>query len=489
VDGPSLGGFVCPVTVVQAQMWKLGQLKPMDTVRFIPLTEDEARTSQEQLIAMLQNPDQTGFQVPRLQYAKSTLAKSPAILLDIPATDFGPKMVIRRCGDRYVLIEYGPNLLDLDLRFRVHAMMEALTQEKIKGIRELSPGVRSLQIFYEPLEISTTKLIGVLSSLERQLPPVENMEVKSRIVHLPLVFQGDAVLDAVKRYQQSVRSEAPYLPSNIEFIRRINGLDSTDDVEKAIYDSSYLVLGLGDVYLGAPCAVPVDPRHRIVTSKYNPARTYTPEGVVGIGGVYMCIYGMDSPGGYQLVGRTVPIWNKFMRNSNFSDKKPWLLRFFDEVRFYPMEEKELDEFRHDFRRGKVNVKIEDHRFNLKEYHTFLETHQTDINQFLERQKKAFDLEKKVWAQEEKKQILSIVEHSSKQELLVKGHEIRSEIAGNVWQTLTKEGDRVIKGQTLAVLESMKMEFKVISSVTGTVSQVACAKGRPVTQNSLLFVVE
>lgn len=78
-----------------------------------------------------------------------------------------------------------------------------------------------------------------------------------------------------------------------------------------------MVLGLGDVYLGAPCAVPIDPRHRLLTSKYNPARTYTAEGTVGIGGVYMCVYGMDSPGGYQLVGRTVPIWNNFLKNSDF----------------------------------------------------------------------------------------------------------------------------------------------------------------------------
>ena len=74
-----------------------------------------------------------------------------------------------------------------------------------------------------------------------------------------------------------------------------------------------MVMGLGDVYLGAPCAVPMDPRHRLVVPKYNPARTSTPEGAVGIGGCYMCVYPMVSPGGYQLVGRTLPIWNTFGR--------------------------------------------------------------------------------------------------------------------------------------------------------------------------------
>ena len=96
-----------------------------------------------------------------------------------------------------------------------------------------------------------------------------------------------------------------------------------------------MVLGLGDVYLGAPCAVPVDPRHRLLSSKYNPARNFTAEGTVGIGGMYMCIYGMDSPGGYQLVGRTLPIWNKFLKNMQFEAGKPWLLRFFDQISFHP----------------------------------------------------------------------------------------------------------------------------------------------------------
>ena len=96
---------------------------------------------------------------------------------------------------------------------------------------------------------------------------------------------------------KSVRPDAPWCPSNIEFIRRINGLDerstTCDDI---VFDASYLVLGLGDVYLGAPVATPLDPRHRLVTTKYNPARTWTPENAVGIGGAYLCVYGMEGPG-------------------------------------------------------------------------------------------------------------------------------------------------------------------------------------------------
>ncbi|WP_163361612.1 carboxyltransferase domain-containing protein, partial [Enterobacter hormaechei] len=69
-----------------------------------------------------------------------------------------------------------------------------------------------------------------------------------------------------------------------------------------------------------------------------------------------CIYGMDSPGGYQLVGRTLPIWNKFLKNPQFTAGEPWLLRFFDQVRFYPVSEQELDEQREAFREGRMQVR-------------------------------------------------------------------------------------------------------------------------------------
>jgi urea carboxylase len=48
-----------------------------------------------------------------------------------------------------------------------------------------------------------------------------------------------------------------------------------------------------------------------VTTKYNPARTWTPENAVGIGGAYLRVYGMEGPGGYRFVGRTCQMWNTY----------------------------------------------------------------------------------------------------------------------------------------------------------------------------------
>ena len=84
--------------------------------------------------------------------------------------------------------------------------------------------------------------------------------------------------------------------------------------------------------------------HAIVclSSKYNPARTFTAEGTVGIGGMYMCIYGMDSPGGYQLIGRVhYQSGISLKKNKQFGDKQ-WFLQFFDQIKYFEVTEEELE---------------------------------------------------------------------------------------------------------------------------------------------------
>src|SRR5258705_10399624 len=131
------------------------------------------------------------------------------------------------------------------------------------------------------------------------LPKIDQIEVPTRIVHLPLSWDDPATQLAIQRYMQVVRKDAPWCPSNLEFIRRINGLRDIDEVKKIVFDASYIVLGLVDVYLGAPVATPIDPRHPLATTKYNPARTRTPANAVGLGGADLCAYRRDGPGGYQ----------------------------------------------------------------------------------------------------------------------------------------------------------------------------------------------
>lgn len=487
-DGPSLGGFVCPATIAKAELWKIGQVKPGDRIWFRPISFDTAlalEKAQDEAIATLTPlPVSPAIAAPSLKPSDTV---SATVLAALPATADRPAVAYRQAGDRYILLEYGPNELDLRYRFRVHALMEALKADPVAGILELSPGVRSLQINYDSRIVHQRALIALLLALETSLPPVESMKLKTRIVHLPMAFEDSATLDAQTRYRETVRATAPWMPNNVDFIQRINGLAHRDEVKDIVFKTSYLVLGLGDVYLGAPCAVPIDPRHRLLTSKYNPARTFTAEGTVGIGGVYMCIYGMDSPGGYQLVGRTLPIWNKFLKNEIFAPGEPWLLHFFDQVRFYPVEEHELDRLREDFRDGRATIRIEEEIFDLGEYHQFLEREADSIAAFRARQQLAFTEEVARWETDEAE--AEINDEAPAETEIIDGHLVTSDIHGSVWKILVEIDAQVEVGATIAILEAMKMEYRICAPISGTIRSMHCRAGRLVASGDPLFVIQ
>jgi urea carboxylase len=491
-DGPSLGGFVCPASIVKAEFWKVGQLRPGDTVRFVRTKFSEALELERQQDKAIASLAEKSFSfAPPLIGKKTTLTES-AILHSIPASTKTPGVVYRRAGDKYLLIEYGPLVLDFALRFRAHLLMEWFARNPVEGVIELSPGVRSLQVNYDSRMISPEKLIGILVKAENELPPVESLEVPTRIVRMPLSYDDAAIHTVIEKYIQGVRAKAPWLPSNIEFIRRMNGLDSIEQVKETVFNANYLVLGLGDVYLGAPVAVPVDPRHRYVTTKYNPARTFTIENVVGIGGVYMCIYGMEGPGGYQLFGRTAQVWNTHRSTRDFEPGKPWLLRFFDQVQFYPVSAKELLDFRKAFLHGQVSLDIEESVFSFPKYRKFLADNEASISAFREKQQKAFAEERERWALDGSAAITSEPEVERVTDELTappNGQLIASPITGNVWTVLAKEGERVTAGQKIIVVEAMKMEVGVEAPFAGVIRKIAAAPGKLVNAGQALAIIE
>src|SRR6267143_840721 len=388
-DGPSLGGFVCPVVVAHADVWKIGQLCAGDTIRFVRISEPEARRMEQDLdnaISSFTAPGR-GWRA----FGEPAEAPESAILHEHEGT------VYRASGDRYLLIEIGPNVLDLNLRFRVHELEKMLRQQHLRGVIDITPGIRSLQVHYDSRLLRREKLIACLEACEKSLPDLDDITLATRVVNLQLYWDDPATQLAIRKYMQSVRPDAPWCPSNIEFIRRINGLASIEDVRHIVFNASYLVMGLGDVYLGAPVATPLDPRHRLVTTKYNPARTWTAENSVGIGGAYLCVYGMEGPGGYQFVGRTVQMWNTHRTTKEFEPGSPWLLRFFDQIRFFPVGADELLEMRDGFPYGEYGLDIEQTDFKLRDYHAFLRGIASEAAVFKKNQQAAFLAERERWA--------------------------------------------------------------------------------------------
>ncbi|MEP0923927.1 urea carboxylase [Leptolyngbya sp. ST-U4] len=494
-DGPSLGGFVCPATIVQSELWKIGQLKPGDTVQFYCLTAQEAlereRSQDHQIETLRSQAAQESSPSPSPPFLISS-THSP-ILHHLPLSSTQIAVTYRQSGDKNLLIEYGPLVLDLNLRFRVHALMDWLKANHFPGIIDLTPGIRSLQVHYDSRVLPVQELIERLIAAESELPDIDAMQVPTRIVHLPLSWNDESTQLAIQKYMQSVRPDAPWCPSNIEFIRRINGLDSTEQVRDIVFNASYLVLGLGDVYLGAPVATPLDPRHRLVTTKYNPARTWTPENAVGIGGAYLCIYGMEGPGGYQFVGRTVPVWNRYRSTQDFT--QPWLLRFFDQIRFFPVSPEELLSYREDVIQGKVKLDIQEETFSLQQYQNFLGANAEDIAAFRAKQQAAFAAERDRWAaagEFTQQEILEAAqpETETSETLLPDDVEaVVSHISANVWQVLVQPGDRVAEGDRLVILEAMKMEIAVDAECTGTITKVFCRSGQTVTAGQLLLAIQ
>jgi urea carboxylase len=242
------------------------------------------------------------------------------------------------------------------------------------------------------------------------------------------------------------------------------------------------VLGLGDVYLGAPVATPVDPRHRLVTTKYNPARTWTPENAVGIGGAYMCVYGMEGPGGYQFVGRTVQMWNRYRQTDSFRDGHPWLLRLFDQIRFYEVSEEQLLRHRQDFPLGRFDVRIEETTFSLADYNKFLAREQEAIGVFKDRQQASFNAERERWIASGQADFVGEEAAADEGEgaALAEGCEyLAAEVPGSVWQILAEPGQELNGGDVVAIFESMKMEISLRASSAGTVTDWLVAKGTPV----------
>ncbi len=505
-DGPSLGGFVCPATIALHDLWKLGQLRPGDRVRFQCTTAAAAHAlllEQDQALRTLSSAAAAASPAAAAARASSAPA-SPApvagarqaILERLAASTTRPAVCYRQSGEDNVLVEYGEPTLDLALRFRVQALLDALQAQPLPEVIDLTPGVRSLQVHFDSRRTSRSRILQLLLEVEAALAPIDDIEVSGRIVHLPLSWDDPGTQLAVERYMQSVRADAPWCPSNIEFIRRINGLDDIEEVRRIVFEASYLVMGLGDVYLGAPVATPLDPRHRLVTTKYNPARTWTPENAVGIGGAYLCVYGMEGPGGYQFVGRTVQMWNRYRQTAQFRDGKRWLLRFFDQLRFYPVSAQELLRLRAEFPYGKASLRIEPTTLRLRDYRQFLASNAASIAAFKSRQQAAFEAERERWRSSEP-------EYASGAEVAAEPADgigarsdavppgcstISSPVSGSVWQINTQVGARAEAGLPLIVIEAMKMEIAVHAERPGTVVELCCQRGQAVAAGATLLLL-
>lgn len=363
-DGPGTGGFVCPATIVSTELWKLGQLRAGDSVRFLPAAPEWPVGADQARRASIRD-----LYAEPLDLEVQIREGQPVAVLGRTAAGPGcPEVTYRRNGDRHLLVEYGPPALDLTLAVRVRSLMEALRAIEPPGIVDLTPGVCCLQIQVDGWELTPDRLQELLVELEPSLGPLGEATAPGRIVHLPLCWEDPSTLGA-------------------------NGPESIEEVKNTILGASYVVVGVGEVYPGSPIATPLDPRHRLVAPRYQPGRTWTPENAVGIGGSYLSISGEEGPGDCRLVGRTVPVWNRFRPTSQFTEGKPWLLEFFDRIRFFPVTPDELARWREAVINGTRELRIEPATFDVAAHRRFLEDNAESIKSFGDRQRTAIEADR------------------------------------------------------------------------------------------------
>lgn len=481
-DGPSLGGFVCEAVIAEAEMWKIGQVKPGDHIKFVPITYESAKKlKKEQDIAI--ETLRGSFPV----VEKILSRHENPILSEFKPSAIAPRVIYRQAGDRYILVEYGENVLDLNVNYRIEKLIQMVNEDKTLGIVEMSQGVRSVLIEYNS-EISQKKLVEILIAYEKEITFVNKWKVNSRVIKLPMAFEDKKTLDAVKRYQETIRAEAPWLPNNVDFIASINDI-TREDVKDMLYTARYMVLGLGDVFLGAPCAVPLDPRHRLLGTKYNPSRTFTPNGTVGIGGSYMCIYTMESPGGYQLVGRTVPIWDKLSLGKHSTH--PWMLEPFDQVEFYPVTEDELDRLTEEMNAGKFDVDIVDTVFDNSKYLEWVQANSESIEEFRRSQggSKLDEFNRLIQVSNAELANSTGPKIADDEEFGENAEKVYSEFSGRFWKPLVSVDDQVKEGQGVIVVEAMKTEMIVSAPKDGKIVKIFHKNGDMVDAGDVVAIIE
>ncbi|MDP6182328.1 MAG: allophanate hydrolase subunit 1 [Gammaproteobacteria bacterium] len=271
-------------------------------------------------------------------------------------------------GDRFMLIEFGDEL-SLELNFFSQGLARAAEEQKIKGVVEMAPFFASLIVHYEPDDISFEDLQKELLALAKSFGRGGDVEVDSRLLYMPAVYLDPWTADAMREYREKINPDKQPDP---EFIAQLNGLDDVAQFVRVHSGTEYWCAALG-FWPGTPFLMPLDPRCRLTAPKYNPPRTFTPRGTIGMGGGASAIYPVDGPGGYQIFARTpVPIWDARQRLPQFESQR-WLLQPTDRLKFVPCSVEEFDEIERKVDEGTYEMNITGYqRVSLNRYKAWAE---------------------------------------------------------------------------------------------------------------------
>ncbi|EED20897.1 urea amidolyase, putative [Talaromyces stipitatus ATCC 10500] len=481
VDAPDLGGFLSSTTIVKGSLWRLGQVKSGDTIQYRRISLEDALWIAAQLEKFLD--DVASFVVGKRQIDEIEPVDGRSLLESTVSGNFGKaviyekvlegsnlKITFRQGGDDFLLVEYGDGGFDLNNRCRVTSLEKVLRKscevDQIfkNGIYKTIGCCNSLLVHYDGLKLPRKKLMDLLISSQSEIGDLSSSKVPSRRFRLPICFESPAQQEAIQRYMETQRPYAPFLPDNMDFVAKINGI-TYDELVRVFLTTEFMVICVGFFCADTIC-LPIDPRYRLTCPKQNPSRVYTPEGSVSWGGSCMNIYPVDSPGGYQLTGQTIPCFDQLGIKPGFASGQPGLFRDFDQVTFYRVDKQEFERDMALFRSGRYEFKIEEDVFDMGAHNKLLLETREEVSLFKSRQLAAqaemLALEKasmERWMAEKSKNTTP----ADELEILKQDPNnltLDSPLDANVWKVNVNEGQLLSANQVAVILEAMKMEISV-----------------------------
>ncbi|KAJ4367202.1 hypothetical protein N0V83_007732 [Neocucurbitaria cava] len=473
VDCPNFGGFTSSTTVIKADWWKLGQIKAGNTLRYVRVGLEDALKKRKRNDAFLDSVEQAtksnnGFKkvekLNKVSFHEGQIGK--AVLWEREGDGHVPQVRYRQGGDDHLLVEYGNESFDLNHRCRVTALENALNSNNspdvIKSNLYNTVGCcTTLLLYYNGVRLPRSDLVAHLQKIESQLGDLRTTKVPTRIFKLPISFESKLQDEATQRYMTNQRPHAPYLPDNLAFVAQNNAF--TPQQLKNIYLTGQFMAVVVGFFCGNTVSLPVDPRQRLSAPKMNPSRVFTPEGTVGWAGSCMSIYPVDSPGGYQMTGRTVPCWDYYSYKPGFAqDARPWIFRDFDILTFYQVSEKELDSLLGKFRAGKYDWEYQEVEFDMAEHNDLLAKTRDEVTQIRKKQEVAQEEMTKAeneslerWRREKAE---NQVDEGTVENLLGDTNivSVEAPVDANVWKVEVKEGDNVAEGTVVSVILSVNL---------------------------------
>jgi len=245
-------------------------------------------------------------------------------------------------GERAMLVELDEHVT-LATNIKAIALAQALLNssalgpQEIRAIIDVVPSFTTVLIQYDPKLLTYQGLKQVCAYYLQQLSEQSGITLGSRLIKIPVAYNDRWCRACFDDYCKTIRP----IEDNIELVCRLNGLASLADLI-AHHTATEWWVGATGFIAGLPTMTPLNPDVRLQAPKYDPPRTWTPQGTVGLGGGFTTIYPVVIPDGYQMIGRTpVPIFDAQSHRPPFQSG-PMLFRVGDRVQFHAISEDEFE---------------------------------------------------------------------------------------------------------------------------------------------------